>query len=148
MIDRTEKKKTIKLNPFLFGPYISIIGGLALVMAGFAELTCDFYFELGFIILLRIGAFMAIGLGMFACFGGYLALKDYKVGKYLILFCGIIAIIGSFIQVGYAWDCPYLCICPVYLVATNYCIEPFIILSGGVITFYYSKLEKRKRRNK
>lgn len=64
--------------------------------------------------------------------GVILAIKNYKIGKYLLLLSGIIATVGIFIPIGYSFRLGYLCRCPIYLVASSVYITPFLVLIGGI----------------
>jgi len=142
------------------GPKLGLLGGIFLIIAGLNELTCfeahiyhsSFYFfpcwyqfdpNNPTFLLLFISGFMTLILGISACIGAILALKNYKIGNYVLLISGIISTAGIFIPIGYSGGLGYLCMCPIYLVASSVYITPFLVLIGGIFTFRENSLEIR-----
>ena len=80
-------------------------------------------------------------LGIFACSGAILSLKNHTIGKCLVLISGIIATVGVFIPIGMSYKMKCKCATPVYLVAIAFYIEPYLVLIGGIVTFYYKNWE-------
>ena len=125
------------------GPKISLLGGLALIITGLGQipywsnvLTYSFeYFPL------LIEWIMTLIIGICACSGAILSLKNHTIGKYLVLISGIIATVGIFIPIGMSYKMRCMCATPVYLVAIAFFIEPYLILIGGIVTFYYKNRE-------
>ena len=130
----------VKIN----GPKISLFGGVILFLGVLNQLArySDMWSGSKHIFDIRLSPLeiswiVALFLGVIALFGTFLALKEYKIGKYIILISGIVLIVGLFIPIGVSsYPNRLPCICPVYLVTTSFIFEPYLILIGGIITFY------------
>jgi len=107
----------------LAGPIVGIIGSTLLIVAALFGLI-----TIGLDILFVIRIMTTLILGILGLIGAILGFAGKRVpGAVLMLLAGIVAVVGTFIPIGFYG------FLPITLVYTFFFVDPFLVLIGGIL---------------
>lgn len=108
----------------LIGPVLALIGAILLLIGGLIAVANPLI-QLAMTLLPTIALtfVMPIILGILGLVGAFMAATGRKVGNYVTIVVGLVAIIGMFIPIYFVFP----------LVMSFIYVDPFLILIGGII---------------
>jgi len=108
----------------LIGPILALIGAILLLIAGLIAVTNPILqLAMQLIPTLALTFVMPIILGILGLVGAFMAATGRKVGNYVTIIVGLVAVIGMFIPIYFIFP----------LVMSFIYIDPFLVLIGGII---------------
>jgi hypothetical protein len=126
------------------GPILGIVGSALVLIAGFisfgVQATVEAQLALGGLSwedigfdpsILMIRSIIVIVLALVGLIGAILALTGKRVGAFLLLIAGIVAVVGIFIPLG-TITIGFISI-PVPMTYSMFFVDPFIMLIGGIL---------------
>ena len=123
-LDKVFKMVEFVKGKLLIGPIIAIIGSMLLLIGGLLAVTNPFIqIIMAVFPTIALSFVMPIILGVLGLVGALMAATGRKVGNYVVIISGLVAVIGMFIPVFFIFP----------LVMSLFYVDPILILIGGIL---------------